>query len=78
MDEEMRALVQEGLALYKRHLDLCEENQKHQLALAAANQKRLGGWQPKLTLIAAFVAMALVMGVVTSIMFPLMDRVLNR
>jgi hypothetical protein len=43
-------------------LDLREENQKQQLALAAANQKRLGGWQPKLALIASFVAMALVMG----------------
>jgi hypothetical protein len=36
------------------------------------------GWQPKLTLMAAFEAMALVVGVVTSIMFPLMDHVLNR
>jgi|HubBroStandDraft_6_1064221.scaffolds.fasta_scaffold4452955_1 hypothetical protein len=38
MDEEMRTLIQEGLALYKRHLDLREENQKQQLALAATNQ----------------------------------------
>ncbi len=74
----MRTPIQEGLALYERHLDLREENQKQQLALAAANQKRLGGWQPKLTLTASFVAAALVVGVVTSIKLSLMDHVLNR
>ena len=40
----------------------CEKNQKQQLALEEANQKTTWRRQPKLNLIAALVAMALVMG----------------
>ncbi len=78
-DEEMRTLISGRVGLHISAIWTCAKRTRSGSPhWPQPIKKRLVGWQPKLTLMAAFEAMALVVGVVTSIMFPLMDHVLNR